>query len=124
MLEVVRDNQLDVLGIKKQKTALDLHIDELLTQYRSITSGVNYGGVSAVPNLKLQMSEVIAGVLLSRIEEEAKESSENNKDVMDYKAASENSKADSYINRELFFRGINWTRNQKKAAEYMLDKLR
>ena len=124
MLEVVRDNQLDVLGIKKQKTALDLHIDELLTQYRSITSGVNYGGVSAVPNLKLQMSEVIAGVLLSRIEEEAKESSENNKDVMDYKAASANSKADSYINKEIFLQGINWTRNQKKAAEYMLDKLR
>ena len=51
------------------------------------------------------MSEVTAGALLSRIEEEANESLENNEDVMDYKAASGNSKADSYINRELLLMG-------------------
>ena len=89
MLEVVRDNQLDVLGISKQKTALDLYIQELMTQYKCITSGVNYYGVSNPPKLKLQMSEVTAGVLLSKIEVEAKESSENKEDVIDYKAASQ-----------------------------------
>ena len=31
MLEVLRDNQLDVIGHSKPKTAIDLHIDELLT---------------------------------------------------------------------------------------------
>ena len=31
MLEVLRDNQLDILGNSKPKTAIDLHIDELLT---------------------------------------------------------------------------------------------
>ena len=32
MLEVLRDQQLDILGHSKPKTAIDLHIDELLTQ--------------------------------------------------------------------------------------------
>ena len=31
MLEVLRDNQLDVIAHSKPKTAIDLHIDELLT---------------------------------------------------------------------------------------------
>ena len=33
MLEVLRDNQLDLLGNSKPKTAIDLHIDELLSRY-------------------------------------------------------------------------------------------
>ena len=106
MLEVLRDNQLDALGISKPKTAIDLHIEELLTQYRSITSGVNYGGVSHAPKFKLQMSEVTAGALLSKIEEEAEESAENKEDVTDCEAVREGSKTDCSINRELFFKGI------------------
>ena len=123
MLDVVRENQLDLLGISKPKKPMDLHIEELLTQYRCITSGVNYGGVSHAPKLKLQMSEVTAEALLSKIKEDAKESSESKEDVVDGKAAREDSKAGSSINKELFFEGIKWTDDQKKAAEYMLDKL-
>ena len=119
LLEVLRDNQLDVLGISKPKTAMDLHIEELLTQYRCITSGVNYAGISRVPRLKLQMSEETAGALLCKIEAEAVESFENKIDVADGRTVQEDSKADSSINRELFFKGIDWTDDQKETAEYM-----
>ena len=118
MLEVLRDNQLDVIGHSKPKTAIDLHIDELLTQYRSITSGVNFCGVSHAPKLNLNMSEVTAGALLSKLKEEAEESSEVQK--VDFEG---NGGKEESINKELFFEGINWTDGQKKAAEYMLDKL-
>ena len=38
LLQVLRDNQLDLLGVSKRKTAMDLHLEELLTQYKSITT--------------------------------------------------------------------------------------
>ena len=104
MLEVLRDNQLDALGISKPKTAIDLHIEELLTQYRCITSGVNYSAVSHAPKLNLQMSEVTAGALLSKIEDEAQESLESQEDAVDYNAAARNYQiAEGSINKELFF---------------------
>ena len=118
MLEVLRDHQLDILGHSKPKTAIDLHIDELLAQYRSITSGVNFCGVSHAPKLNLKMSEVTAGALLSKLKEEVEESSEVKEEDFDGNGGREES-----INKELFFEGINWTDDQKKAAEYMLDKL-
>ena len=32
LLEVVRDNQLEILGISKGKTAMELHVEELVAQ--------------------------------------------------------------------------------------------
>ena len=100
MLEVLRDNQLDLLGNSKPKTSMDLHIDELLTQYRSITSGVNYSGVSHAPKLNLEMSKVTAEALLRKIKEQAEESSESKEEDVDG-----NGVRDESINRELFLKG-------------------
>ena len=73
--------------------------------------------------MKLRLSEESAGALLRKIKEEAEDSLESKEDVVDSKAAGEDSKAHGPINKKLFFEGINWTDDQKKAGEYMLDKL-
>ena len=65
------------------------------------------------------MSEVTAGAILSKIKEEAEESLESKEEDIDGNGGREKSS----INRELFFEGIIWTDDQKKAADYMLDKL-
>ena len=66
LLEAVRDHQLDILGISKVKTAMDLHIEELLDQYRSITTGVHPGSIAYAPTGKVDMSIDAAASLLVR----------------------------------------------------------
>ena len=71
---------------------MDLHIEELLTQYRCITSGVNYADVSHGPKFKLHMSEVTAAAFLGKIQEEGEEESEE--DVVYNEGRREDSKVD------------------------------
>ena len=54
MLEAVRDTQLEKLGMSKGKTAMELHVEELLSQYRSLTTGCNPASLSHVQTQKLQ----------------------------------------------------------------------
>ena len=42
---------------------------------------------------------------------------------VDVNGEGEDLESDCAIKRELFFEGIDWTKDQKKAADYMLDKL-
>ena len=77
LLEVVRDNQLDVLGISKGKSAMNLDIEDLLNQYRSLTTGANRTSVRQAPTEKVEMSVDAAGALLSKIKEEADQDCKN-----------------------------------------------
>ena len=62
---MVRENQLDLLSGPKKKTAMDLHIEELLAQYRNLTTGDNTGSVHHAPVRKVEMSADYAKALLS-----------------------------------------------------------
>ena len=123
LLEVVRDHQLELLGIKKGKSAMDLHVEELVAQYRSLSTGVNTPCVAHLPSGKVEMSMDDARALLNEVEKEAEENSKNEREFVDMNAGGEGSESDCSINRELFFKGIKWTNDQKRAAGYMLDKL-
>ena len=122
LLEVVRDHQLELLGIKKGKSAMDLHVEELIAQYRSLTTGVNTPCVAHLQSAKVEMSMDDARALLNEVEKRAEENSKNEGEFVDMNAGVEGSESDCSINRELFFKGIKWTNDQKRAAEYMLDK--
>ena len=104
------------------KTAMDLHIEELLDQYRSITTGVHPGSIPYAPTGKVDMSIDAAASLLSKRKDEAEKDSNNEENMIDM-CGGEASNADGFINRELFHKGITWTDGQKKAADYILDKL-
>ena len=106
LLEVLRDNQLDILGISKGKTAMEMHIEELLAQYRSLTTGVNSSSVPNLPTEKVEMSVDAAGALLSKIEQEAEEESKNKEEFIDMNAEGEGPESDCSIDKELFFKGI------------------
>ena len=54
---------------------MDLHVDELLAQYRNLTTGGNPVSVPQDPVRKVEMSPDDALALLSKIKEEAKEES-------------------------------------------------
>ena len=69
LLEVVRDNQLEMLGISKGKTAMKLHVEELLAQYRSLTTGANPDYLSHSPTEKVVMSVDAAGAILREIKD-------------------------------------------------------
>ena len=123
MLEVVRDNQLEKLGMSKGKTAMELHVEELLSQYRSLTTGCNPASRSHVQTQKVTMSVDAAGALLREIKDDDDEETKTEDDFTDMDGEGEDLDSDCSINRELFFEGIKWTDSQKIAADYMLDKL-
>ena len=104
LLEVLRDNQLDNLGTSKGKTAMEMHIEELLAQYRSLTTGVNSSSVPNLPTEKVEMSVDAAGALLSKIEQEAEEESKNKEEFIDMNAGGEGPESDCSIDKELFLR--------------------
>ena len=123
LLEAVRDHQLDILRISKGKTAMDLHIEELLAQYRSLTTGVHPGSIGYAATGQVDMSVDDAESLLSKIKDEAEKIYNEQRDLIDMSHGGDGSNSDCFINRELFHEGVKWTDGQKKAAEYMLDKL-
>ena len=123
MLEAVRDTQLEKLGMSKGKTAMELHVEELLSQYRSLTTGCNPASLSHVQTQKVTMSVDAAGALLREIKDEDDEVTEKEDQFADMHGEGEDLDSDCSINRELFFKGIKWTDGQKIAADYMLDKL-
>ena len=100
---------------------MELHIEDLLAQYNCITSGINSAAVTHAPRKKVQMSVDTAGAILSKIKEEAQESSEDREDFTDVNSAGEASKSYGFVNRDLFVKGM--TDDQKRAGNYMLDKL-
>ena len=102
---------------------MDLHVEELVAQYRSLSTGVNAPRVAHLPSGKVEMSMDDARALLNEVEKGAEENSKNEGEFVDMNAGGEGSESDCSINRELFFKGIKWTNDQKRAAEYMLDKL-
>ena len=104
LLEIVREDQLEILSIPKKKTAMDLHVDELLAQYRNLTTGGNPVSVPQDPVRKVEMSADDALALLSKIKEEAKEESENEEGFSDINSRGDPPKPDRFVDRERFLR--------------------
>ena len=121
LLEIVREDQLDILSMPKKKNAMDLHVDELIAQYRNLTTGVNPASVHHAPARKVEMSADNAHALLSKIKGEAKEDSENDEAFSDINSRGDASKPECFVDRERFFEGM--TKDQKVAGEFMLNKL-
>ena len=122
LLEVVSDNQLEILGISKGNTAMELHVEELVAQYRSLTTGANPESLSHSPTEKV-MSEDTAHALLNEIQDADDVETKEEDQSVDVNGEGEDLESDCAIKRELFFEGIDWTKDHKKAADYMLDKL-
>ena len=112
-MEVVRDNLLEKLSISKGKTAMELHVEELLSQYRSLTTGCNPASVSHVQTQKVTMSVDAAGALLREIKDDDDEETKKEDHFADMDGEGEDLDSDCYINRELFFKGIKWTDGQR-----------
>ena len=121
LLEIVREDQLDILSMPKKKNAMDLHVDELIAQYRNLTTGVNPASVHHALPRKVEMSADNAHALLSKIKGEAKEDSENDEAFSDINSRGDASKPECFVDRERFFEGM--TKDQKVAGEFMLNKL-
>ena len=100
---------------------MDLHVDELLAQYRNVTTGGNPVSVPQDPVRKVEMSADDALALLSKIKEEAKEESENEEGFSDINCRGDPPKPDRFVDRERFFKGM--TKDQKVAGEFMLNRL-
>ena len=69
------------------------------------------------------MSEDTAHALLKEIQDADDEETKEEDQFVDFNGEGEDLESDCAINRELFFEGIDWTKDHKKAADYMLDKL-
>ena len=103
LLDIVREDHVDLLSMPKKKSAMDLHIDELLAQYRNLTTGVNPASVPHAPARRVEMSADDSKALLSRIKEEAKKDIENAEDFSDINSRGEASKPECFVDRECFF---------------------
>ena len=83
---------------------MDLHVDELLAQYRNLTTGVNPASVPHAAARKVEMSADDAKALLDKLKYEAKEDIENAEDYSDIKSGENEAKAVRFVDRELFLR--------------------
>ena len=99
------------------------NIEELLDQYKSITTGVNWTAIPRTPTNKVEMSEDAAATLLTKLKKEAEEKSKTEKELIGMYDGEEGSKSECVVDKELFYKGIQWTDDQRRAAEYMLDHL-
>ena len=96
------------------KTALDLHIENLLAEYRIIVNEVNCASVPHAPRKKTHTSADAKGSLLCKIKE-AKENCENEEDFTDINSRVD---VDCFVNRERFFERM--TKDQKDAGECLI----